>query len=179
MTSIKYRIAEYVAEFDTKGFEYYEGMTLDQNDIEPVKIISEYNSKEEGIKELSKLENYFSKHSYTKYFYEVEEYILEEITYDEDGDVEDIEYIDTAKMSEDALSKYFEDIISVYGELVDIIKKENSEDEIKPVFKARGNFYTIEEFIKFENLSEYEDLEDAESDIYDSIKFVTFIKLEK
>lgn len=183
--TIKYRIAEYIAEFKAEGFEYEAGMTLFIDGIDPIEVTETYDTEKEAIEKLKEFKSDFRKLKafHGGSFYEVTEYILEALIYDNENDLIDIDYIKTAEVEKDSLSKYYKELIFTKGDLIDVKKKDNN--LIKPFFRVDGEKFTTVNYIELDNIV-LEDLKELDGDeyleelefyIYDLINMFDLIKL--
>lgn len=90
----KWELIKNTREVESKGFEYYATITLDATYSEP-EVIKTFKDKEEALKELEK---YNCSYCYMNRYYLVEEFYIEEVELDEDGEETERDFVEVADL---------------------------------------------------------------------------------
>lgn len=101
------------------------GVVLSSDNQEP-ETIKLFNNKEDALKELQKYKSSIAKHTYNGTIYVVEEYYVEENTYDEDGEwLEGGDVWEFSQMEIELVEKPSFDTLAVFDNMKDAEKAED------------------------------------------------------
>lgn len=105
------------------------GVTLDAYERTP-ELIKAFDNKEEALKELDKHKTVIKELSnHVTAYYLVEEYYLEENTYDEDEEwIEGGDILGTSEMKIELIEKPSYNTLAVFGNMVDAVRAEDRYD---------------------------------------------------
>ena len=159
MTITKYIISKYIATFVPENFEPKNKMAYENSEFDSNFIFEEFNNKEDALAKMNETYTDSVFRTVSSFDGELEfsvtDIVLNKITYDEDDNIINIEFIKSSEITKDFLNEYKYQIIEIFGDLVDFERESEENNNVKLIFKVNDKFYITKDYVEIPFLKSY------------------------